>query len=159
MLAEAMASSSRASSTSGQGVAVITGGAGIAGSAGSADGADGADNAAETGTGKGTADPAANGLPQRAQWGQRGTAGPSADVRVAASIGRKVVQVEGQATRAAASTLLKAGHKAAAAEGYVKRHPWRSVLLAASAGLFVVTAVAGRRRDNVTSPQSGADAR
>jgi membrane protein len=69
------------------------------------------------------------------------------DVLAAASIGRKVFRAEGQATRAAASTLLEAGRKAAAADRYVKRYPWRSILLAAGAA-FLVTAVTGRRRDD-----------
>ena len=84
---------------------------------------------------------------QRSQRGQQSPASRAMDVRAAASIGRKVFRAEGQATRVAASTLLEAGRKAAAADRYVKRYPWRSILLAAGAG-FLVTAVTGRRRDD-----------
>ena len=83
---------------------------------------------------------------QQSQRSQHAPATRAVDVRAAASIGRKVFQAEGQATRAAASTLLEAGRKAVAADRYVKRHPWRSILLAAGAGLLV-TAVTVRRRD------------
>jgi membrane protein len=87
------------------------------------------------------------------------TAAPSSGVRTAASIGRKVIQAEDHATRAAASTLLEAGRKAVAADRYVKRHPWGSMLLAAGAAL-VVTAVAGRLRgDDVSTPPAADDAR
>jgi membrane protein len=80
-------------------------------------------------------------------------------VRTAASIGRKVIRAEDHVTRAAASTLLEAGRKAVAADRYVKRHPWGSMLLAAGAAL-VVTAVAGRLRgDDVSTPPAADDAR
>ena len=69
----------------------------------------------------------------------------STATRAAAHIGRKVMRAEDHATRAAASTLLQAGRKAVAADRYVKRHPWGSVLLAAAAALLV-TAVAARGR-------------
>jgi membrane protein len=78
------------------------------------------------------------------------TAAPSNGVRTAASIGRKVIRAQDQATRAAASTLLEAGRKAVAADRYVKRHPWGSMLLAAGTALLV-TAVAGRLRGDGTS--------
>ena len=84
---------------------------------------------------------------QRNQGGRQSPAARAVDVRTATRIGRKVFQAEGQATRAAASTLLEAGRKAIAADRYVKRHPWRSILLAAAAG-FLVTAITGRRRDD-----------
>jgi membrane protein len=84
---------------------------------------------------------------QRNQGSQQSPAARAVDVRTATRIGRKVFQAEGQATRAAASTLLEAGRKAVAADRYVKRHPWRSILLAAAAG-FLVTAITGRRRDD-----------
>jgi membrane protein len=71
----------------------------------------------------------------------------STATRTAANIGRKVMRAEDHATRAAASTLLQAGRKAVAADRYVKRHPWGSVLLAAGAALLV-TAVAARVRDD-----------
>jgi membrane protein len=84
---------------------------------------------------------------KRSQHGHPSPAPRAMDVLAAASIGRKVFRAEGQATRAAASTLLEAGRKAAAADRYVKRYPWRSILLAAGAA-FLVTAVTGRRRDD-----------
>ena len=84
---------------------------------------------------------------QRNQGGRQSPAARAVDVRTATRIGRKVFQAEGQATRAAASTLLEAGRKAIAADRYVKRHPWRSILLAAGAG-FLVSAITGRRRDD-----------
>ncbi|SDE15090.1 YihY/virulence factor BrkB family protein [Paraburkholderia lycopersici] len=62
-------------------------------------------------------------------------------------IRRPVVRMEDSATYAAALTLVQAGRAVAAADRYVKRHPWSSVLLAASAAL-AVTAAAGRRRGN-----------
>jgi membrane protein len=87
------------------------------------------------------------------------TAAPSSGVRTAASIGRQVNRAEDHVTRAAASTLLEAGRKAVAADRYVKRHPWGSMLLAAGAAL-VVTAVAGRLRgDDVSTPPAADDAR
>ncbi|CAE6783597.1 YihY/virulence factor BrkB family protein [Paraburkholderia nemoris] len=61
----------------------------------------------------------------------------------AVKIGRTVVLAEAQATRAAAVTLAEAGRTAAAADRYVKRHPWTSVLFAAAAGL-AAAAVARR---------------
>ncbi|SDG12396.1 YhjD/YihY/BrkB family envelope integrity protein [Paraburkholderia phenazinium] len=87
---------------------------------------------------------------------RRGAAETAVDVRTVASIGRKVIRAEDQATRAAASTLLEAGRKAAAADRYVKRNPWRSLLMAAGAALLV-TAVAGRRRGGGTSAVQARD--
>ena len=84
------------------------------------------------------------------------TAAPSSGMRTAAGIGRKVIRAEDQATRAAASTLLEAGRKAVAADRYVKRHPWGSMLLAAGAAI-VVTAVAGRLRSNDASASPATD--
>jgi membrane protein len=52
--------------------------------------------------------------------------------------------MEDSATYAAALTLVQAGRTVAAADRYVKRHPWGSVLLVASAAL-AMTAAAGRR--------------
>jgi membrane protein len=63
----------------------------------------------------------------------------------AANLGRKVIHAERQVTRAAATALLVAGRKAAAADRYVKRHAWGSVLAAVGTALLV-TAVAGRLR-------------
>lgn len=59
-------------------------------------------------------------------------------------IRRAVVNIERGATQAAANTLVRAGRTVAAADRYVKRHPWRSVMFVASAAL-AMTAAAGRR--------------
>ncbi|WP_341318252.1 YihY/virulence factor BrkB family protein [Paraburkholderia sp. IMGN_8] len=76
----------------------------------------------------------------------RGTASSTDQPRQKASarttavrIGRGVVHAEAQATRAAAVTLVEARRKAVAADRYVRRHPWGSVLLAAAAGIAVAT--------------------
>ncbi|NPT44199.1 YihY family inner membrane protein [Paraburkholderia sp. 1N] len=61
----------------------------------------------------------------------------------AVKIGRTVVVAEAQATHAAAVTLVEAGRRAVAADRYVRRYPWTSVLVAAAAGLAAV-AVARR---------------
>ncbi|MFM0289394.1 YihY/virulence factor BrkB family protein [Paraburkholderia megapolitana] len=76
----------------------------------------------------------------------------------AVRFGRTVVRVENQATRAAAATLVQAGRGAVAADRYVKRHPWGSLLLAAGAAL-VVTAVAGRRNGDSEPPAAANDDR
>ena len=57
----------------------------------------------------------------------------------ALKVGRSVVLAEAQATRIAAVTLLETSRKAAAADRYVRRNPWTSVLLAAAAGLAAAT--------------------
>ncbi|MFM0338980.1 YhjD/YihY/BrkB family envelope integrity protein [Paraburkholderia fungorum] len=62
-----------------------------------------------------------------------------------AKIGHTVVQAEAQATHVAAVTLVKASRQAEAADRYVRRHPWTSVLVAAAAGLAVATVA--RRND------------
>jgi membrane protein len=67
----------------------------------------------------------------------------------AIKMGRSLAHAETQATRAAAATLVQAGRTAVAADRYVRRHPWRSALIAAGAA-FVVTAMAGRRNDGNT---------
>jgi membrane protein len=61
----------------------------------------------------------------------------------AVTVGRSVMRAETRATHAAAATLVNAGRTAAAADRYVHRHPWSSVLLAAGTAI-VVAAVAGR---------------
>jgi membrane protein len=61
----------------------------------------------------------------------------------AVKIGRTVIKAEAEATRVAAVTLAGAGRTAVAADRYVKRHPWASVLFAAAAGL-AAAAVARR---------------
>lgn len=64
----------------------------------------------------------------------------------ALQIGRSVVRMEDGATRAAAQTLVRAGRTVAAADRYVKRHPWSTALLAAGAAI-AMTAAAGRHGD------------
>ncbi|MBB5458468.1 YihY/virulence factor BrkB family protein [Paraburkholderia sp. Cpub6] len=61
----------------------------------------------------------------------------------AVDVTRKVLDAEAQATRFAASALVEARRQATAADRYVRRNPWTSVLLAAAAGL---TAAAMARR-------------
>ncbi len=61
----------------------------------------------------------------------------------AVAVGRSVMRAETRATRAAAVTLVQAGRTAVAADRYVRRHPWGSVLLAAATAMLVA-AVAGR---------------
>ncbi|MFC5431698.1 YihY/virulence factor BrkB family protein [Paraburkholderia denitrificans] len=58
---------------------------------------------------------------------------------------RSMAKMEDDATSAAALTLAHAGRTAAAADRFVKRHPWSSVLLAVGAAV-AMTAAAGRRR-------------
>jgi membrane protein len=71
-----------------------------------------------------------------------------ASVRATAvKVGRGVAIAEAQATRLAADVLVEAGRKAAAADRYVRRNPWTSVLLAAAAGLAAAT-VARRTGDD-----------
>jgi membrane protein len=75
-----------------------------------------------------------------------------ASMRTAAlKIGRTVVLAEAQASRAAAVALVEAGRKAVAADRYVKRHPWASVLVAAAAGLAAASVArrTGNDRDKV----------
>ncbi|WP_322013673.1 YihY/virulence factor BrkB family protein [Paraburkholderia sp. J12] len=61
-------------------------------------------------------------------------------------IRRSAAHMEDGATYAAALTIVHAGRTVAAADRYVKRHPWGSVLLAAGAAI-AMTAAAGRRHD------------
>jgi membrane protein len=56
---------------------------------------------------------------------------------------RSVMHAETRATHTAAVTLVQAGRTAAAADRYVRRHPWSSVLVAAGAAI-IVTAMTGR---------------
>jgi len=65
----------------------------------------------------------------------------------ALKVGRTVVLAEAQATRIAAVTLIEASRKAVAADRYVRRHPWTSVLFAATAGLAAAM-VARRNTDD-----------
>jgi len=66
-------------------------------------------------------------------------------------IRRSVVRMEDSAAYAATLTMVHAGRTAAAADRYVKRHPWGSVLFVASAAL-AMTAAAGRRRATDSGP-------
>ncbi|CAN7598087.1 YhjD/YihY/BrkB family envelope integrity protein [Paraburkholderia terricola] len=71
----------------------------------------------------------------------------------AAKLSRSVALAEEQAIRVAAVALLEAGRKAAAADRYVKRHPWTSVLLAAASGLAAVALARRRHADENTRRQ------
>ncbi|HEY2605994.1 MAG TPA: YihY/virulence factor BrkB family protein [Paraburkholderia sp.] len=67
----------------------------------------------------------------------------------AVDVTRKVLDAEAQATRFAASALVEARRQATAADRYVRRNPWTSVLLAAAAGLTAATVArrgAGKRQ-------------
>jgi membrane protein len=66
----------------------------------------------------------------------------------ALKVGRSVLLAEAQATRIAAVTLLETSRKAAAADRYVRRNPWTSVLLAAAAGLAAATVARRSIGDN-----------
>ncbi|WP_175942259.1 YihY/virulence factor BrkB family protein [Caballeronia sp. BCC1704] len=52
-------------------------------------------------------------------------------------LSRKVARAESTATRATAVAMVGAGRKASQANAAVKRHPWRAVLVAATAGVAV----------------------
>ncbi|EUC15991.1 YihY/virulence factor BrkB family protein [Paraburkholderia hospita] len=60
-----------------------------------------------------------------------------AGIGKAVSIGKTVIKAETQATRAAAVTIVEAGRRAVAADRYVRRHPWESMLIAASTAMAV----------------------
>ena len=70
-------------------------------------------------------------------------------------IRRSVVRMEDSAAYAATLTLVHAGRTVAAADRYVKRHPWGSVLFVASAAL-AMTAAGRRRHPNAAAPGEGA---
>jgi membrane protein len=55
----------------------------------------------------------------------------------ALALSRKVARAETTATRATADALIGASRKATQANEMVRRHPWRAVLFAASAGMAV----------------------
>ena len=86
--------------------------------------------------------PAATPLPA----GMSATAPKRSAHETAVDVTRKVLDAEAQATRLAASALVEARRHATAADRYVRRNPWTSVLLAAAAGL---TAAAVARRGAV----------
>jgi membrane protein len=98
---------------------------------------DGALTAAASATSAVTAAAASRGL----------TRNDSSARATAVKMGRGVAMAEAQATRLAADALVEAGRKAAAADRYVRRNPWTSVLLAAAAGLAAAT-VARRAGDD-----------
>jgi membrane protein len=81
---------------------------------------------------------AGNGTPQHADQ-------PSM-AKQAQNLGRKIARTEQQAARATAITLLKAEQHAAAAERYVRKHPWRVMALAAGAALFLTSVIGHRQR-------------
>ena len=55
----------------------------------------------------------------------------------AINLSRKIARAESTATRATAIAMVGAGRKASNANAAVKRHPWRAVIVAASAGMAV----------------------
>jgi len=65
----------------------------------------------------------------------------------AVTIGKTVLHAEVQATRAAAHTLVEARRRAAAADRYVRRHPWSSMMIAAGTAM-AIAAFARRRNDS-----------
>jgi membrane protein len=81
----------------------------------------------------------------RASSARRGSSTISGNARTLNALGGAALRAQAHATRAAAKTLRQTGRKAVAADRYVRRHPWESVLLAAATAL-AVTAVTGRRR-------------
>jgi len=79
----------------------------------------------------------------------RGTASAQTS---AVELGRKLLETEAHATRMAAGALVEAHRQAKAADRYVRRNPWTSVLLAAAAGL---AAAAVTRRGTGTDTGTG----
>jgi membrane protein len=55
----------------------------------------------------------------------------------ALELSRKIARAEATATRTTAKAMIGAGRKASNANAMVRRHPWRAVLMAASAGMAV----------------------
>jgi membrane protein len=53
----------------------------------------------------------------------------------ALNLSRKLARAETTATKVTAQAMLGCGRKAVQANGMVRRHPWRAVLLAGGAGL------------------------
>jgi membrane protein len=58
-------------------------------------------------------------------------------VSKALELSRKIARAEAAATRTTAKAMIGAGRKASDANAMVRRHPWRAVLMAASAGVAV----------------------
>jgi membrane protein len=75
--------------------------------------------------------------PPRPSIATRLLAKHDAGIGKAVSIGKTVIKAETQATRAAAVTIVEAGRRAVAADRYVRRHPWESMLIAASTAMAV----------------------
>lgn len=71
-----------------------------------------------------------------------------AGIDKAVAIGRTVIKVETQATRAAAQTLVEAKRRAVVADRYVRRHPWESMLIAASTAMALAAFVRRRLSQN-----------
>jgi membrane protein len=63
----------------------------------------------------------------------------------ALEISRKIARAEAVATRTTAKAMIGASRKASDANEMVRRHPWRAVLVAASAGMAVAML---RKRDD-----------
>ncbi|MBN3761725.1 YihY/virulence factor BrkB family protein [Burkholderia sp. Ac-20365] len=80
----------------------------------------------------------------RASVARRLAAKHDAGIGKAVAIGRTVIKAETQATRAAAQTLVEAKRRAVVADRYVRRHPWESMLIAASTAMAL--AAFARRR-------------
>ncbi|MGE8509433.1 MAG: YihY/virulence factor BrkB family protein [Paraburkholderia terricola] len=116
---------------------------------GEAAAADGAARTVRTSSAGALADTSA-GSGLRVRPRKQGSAGVTT---AAAKVSRSVALAEEQAIRVAAVALLEAGRKAGAADRYVKRHPWTSVLLAAASGLAAVALARRRHADENTRRQ------
>ncbi|WP_153140187.1 YihY/virulence factor BrkB family protein [Paraburkholderia agricolaris] len=81
------------------------------------------------------------------------TRNPTSVRAAAVKIGRSVVLAEAQATRVAAVTLTSAGRTAVAADRYVRRYPWTSVLFAAAAGLAAASLARRTGDENATADE------
>ncbi|MCO4882797.1 MULTISPECIES: YihY/virulence factor BrkB family protein [Paraburkholderia] len=79
-----------------------------------------------------------------------------AGIGKAVSIGKSVVKAETQATHAAAVTIVEARRRAVAADRYVRRHPWESMLIAASTAMALAAFARRRNASNdAETPPSG----
>jgi membrane protein len=72
----------------------------------------------------------------------------------ALELSRKIARAESTATRATALAVIGASRKASDANQAVRRHPWRAVMVAASAGMAVALL---SRRDAARSSEENAD--
>ncbi len=90
----------------------------------------------------------------RGGWGMQEDSPPGSRAMLASVLAASTVSAdaqpiaEAQATRVAAVTLVGAGRTAVAADRYVRRHPWTSVLFAAAAGLAAAAVARHNRDDN-----------